>query len=164
MSKRKRRHRKERNTASENNNIFNNNPFGINPNQLMGLLGGNFDFNQIGNLLSSMNGDGMNLNNFNLNTNHANRNQFDFMNNFPLGNFNNNGVDESAQNNTNVNELEDEEDLEDDDTIMEEDEEDEFIEEDENIQMLIAIKSIVDSKKANFIERIIEEYSKGTFK
>lgn len=164
MSKRKRRHRKESNTATENNNIFNNNPFGINPNQLMGLLGGNFDFNQIGNLLSSMNSDGMNLNNFNLNTNQASRNQFDFMNNFPLGNFNNNGVDENIKKNANVNELEDEEDLEDDDTIIEEDEDDEFIEEDENIQMLIAIKSIVDSKKANFIERIIEEYSKGTFK
>ena len=30
--------------------------------------------------------------------------------------------------------------------------------------MLIAIKSIVDSKKALFLERVIEEYNKGSFK
>lgn len=158
MSKRKRRHKRENNII-ENNNPFNNNPFGINPNQLMGLLGGNFDFNQIGNLLSSMGNEGLNLSNFNLNNNQGNKNQFDFMNNFPLGNLNsNNIVEENIANDEKINITDDD----DDDEIIEED--DEFIEEDENIQMLIAIKSIVDSKKANFIERIIEEYSKGTFK
>lgn len=162
MSKRRRRHKRESNASSENNNMFNNNPFGINPNQLMGLLGGNFDFNQIGNLLSSMNSDGMNLNNFNLNSNQGNKNQFDFMNNFPLNNFNN-SVAEDIKENENINSIEDEDD-DDEDILIEDEEDDEFIEEDENIQMLIAIKSIVDSKKANFIERIIEEYSKGTFK
>lgn len=157
MSKRKRRHKRENNII-ENNNPFNNNPFGINPNQLMGLLGGNFDFNQIGNLLSSMGNEGLNLSNFNLNNNQGNKNQFDFMNNFPLGNLNsNNIVEEKIINDEKINITDDEEE-----EIIEED--DEFIEEDENIQMLIAIKSIVDSKKANFIERIIEEYSKGTFK
>ena len=159
MSKRKRRHKRENNII-ENNNPFNNNPFGINPNQLMGLLGGNFDFNQIGNLLSSMGNEGLNLSNFNLNNNQGNKNQFDFMNNFPLGNLNsNNIVEENIANDEKINITDDDDD---DDEIIEED--DEFIEEDENIQMLIAIKSIVDSKKANFIERIIEEYSKGTFK
>lgn len=162
MSKRKRRHRRESNTANENSNLFNNNPFGINPNQLMGLLGGNFDFNQIGNLLSSMSNEGMNLNNFNLNNSNSNKGQFDFMNNFPLGNFNtSNEANENIKKSEDSDEIE-EENEDEDEEIIEDD--DEFIEEDENIQMLIAIKSIVDSKKANFIERIIEEYSKGTFK
>ena len=48
------------------------------------------------------------------------------------------------------------------DTYLEEDEE--FFEEDENVQMLIAIKSIVDPKKAIFLDRVIEAYNKGFFK
>ena len=42
-----------------------NNPFGINTSQLMGMLG-NIDMGQIGNILSSMNKDGFDLNNLNM--------------------------------------------------------------------------------------------------
>lgn len=48
--------------AKSSNNI-NNNPFGIDPMQLIGLLGGNFDMNNMGNMLASMNTNGFNLNN-----------------------------------------------------------------------------------------------------
>ena len=169
MSKKKRRRqRSEREVRDNTNNFLNNAPFGINPNQLMSLLGGNIDFNQIGNMLSSMNNDGLDLNNFNLNKNiqneQINRNEFDIksiqgiMNNLGIPNLNNmntfnSKIDEESEEDD-INELE----------IDSDEEEEEFLEEDENIQMLIAIKSIVDNKKANFIDRIIEEYSKGTFK
>ena len=36
-----------------------------------------------------------------------------------------------------------------------------IMEEDENIQMLISIKSIVDDRKADFIDKVIEAYKKG---
>lgn len=48
--------------AKSSNNI-NNNPFGIDPMQLIGLLGGNFDMNNMGNMLASMNTNGFDLNN-----------------------------------------------------------------------------------------------------
>lgn len=53
------------NKSGKSSSGLNNNPFGINPSQLMGMLG-NIDMGQIGNLLSSMNKDGFDLNNLNL--------------------------------------------------------------------------------------------------
>ncbi|MFQ6999882.1 MAG: hypothetical protein ACLRRH_00775 [Clostridium sp.] len=50
-----------------------NNPFGINPQQLLNMFGGNMDMNKLGNILSSMNREGFNINsqmnngNFNMN-------------------------------------------------------------------------------------------------
>ena len=41
---------------------------------------------------------------------------------------------------------------------------DDLLDDDENIQMLIAIKSIVDSRKANFIDKVIEAYNNGHFR
>ena len=40
----------------------------------------------------------------------------------------------------------------------------EFLEEDENVQMLVAIKSIVDYKKAVFLDKVIDAYNSGLFK
>ena len=62
MFKRKRRRRDDRVNNQSSNDFGNNMPFGINPSQLMNLFGGNIDFNQIGNMLSSMKIDGLDLN------------------------------------------------------------------------------------------------------
>ena len=63
----KHKHREQDPTINETNTNTNTNtnarniPFGIDPMQLMGLLGGNFDMNNMGNMLSSMNTNGFNL-------------------------------------------------------------------------------------------------------
>lgn len=173
MSKRKRRRREERRSSETSSNSGNNVPFGINPAQLMSLLGGNVDFNQIGNMLSSMKIDGLDLNNFNLNqgnNNQPNRTEFDFgplqgmMNNLGLGNINmqggNSDIFNSKDNNAHTENIE----KEDFNEEVNQENEEEFLEEDENIQMLIAIKSIVDYKKATFLDKVIEAYNKGYFK
>ncbi|MDV4150926.1 hypothetical protein R0131_08765 [Clostridium sp. AL.422] len=174
MSKRKRRRREERVSNQASNNLGNNMPFGINPNQLMNLLGGNVDLNQIGNMLSAMKNDGIDLNNFNLNqgsNNQSNPMGFDFgplqgmMNNMGFGGFNipnnNSGTSSFENNNTHIEKLDNDDN---DNQEIKEDETEEFLEEDENIQMLIAIKSIVDPKKAIFLEKVIDAYNKGHFK
>ncbi|WP_066895369.1 hypothetical protein [Clostridium nigeriense] len=172
MSKRKRRRREE----FRREDINNATPFGINPAQLMSLLGNNMDFNQIGNMLSSMKIDGLDLNNFNLNpknNNETNRSGFDlgplqgFMNGLGLGgsNLSNNNSNVFGSMDNNQKEFEVQEVNEEHKNNFEESfQEEDFLEEDENIQMLIAIKSIVDSKKAHFLDRVIEEYNKGNFK
>ncbi len=176
MSKRRRRRREERINTQSSNNLGNSMPFGINPTQLMNLFGSNIDLNQIGNILSSMKSDGVDLNNFNLNQGNNNQSGsmgFDFsplqsiMNNLGFGSFNvpsnNSSVLRYEENNSHTDDLdnmdskgEDEENK--DDTI------DDFLEDDENVQMLVAIKSIVDYKKAIFLDKVIEAYNKGLFK
>lgn len=46
------------------NNMYNN-PFGINPQQLLNMLGGNLDLNSLNNLITSMNKDGFDFNSMN---------------------------------------------------------------------------------------------------
>lgn len=74
MSKHKRRS-EDRNNEQQFNNT---NPYAINPQQqLMDIIGsiGNGDMTQIANLLSSLNGDGVNFNNLDINNNmNANNN------------------------------------------------------------------------------------------
>ena len=181
MSKRKRRRREERVNSQASSNLGSNIPFGINPAQLMNLLGGNVDLNQIGNMLSSMRNDGIDLNNYNLNqgnNNQSNPMGFDFgplqgfMNNLGGGGLNtdnnNSGIFGFQNNNSNIEKVDinqsDNQHEETKEDIVEEEKIEEFLEEDENIQMLIAIKSIVDSKKAIFLDKVIEAYNKGTFK
>ena len=176
MSKRRRRRREDRINSQSTSNQGNNNPFGINPTQLMNLLGSNIDFNQIGSMLSSMKTDGIDLNNFNLNqgsNNQSNSMGFDFtplqniMSNLGLGNFNlsNNGSSISSfENNTINTENLDSMENEDYSEEVKEDMVDEFLEDDENVQMLVAIKSIVDYKKAVFLDKVIDAYNKGFFK
>lgn len=204
MSKKRRRHRREREDIADVQGEFNNNlPFGINPNQLLSLLGENFDLNNLGNMMSSMKDNGVNLNNFNPNsavqdqqgnnssnlnngnnTNNVNNmnsgNGYDFgglqgiinalgMNGFnqPNVNFNNTfNEDNTGINDEVMGEIDKEEegDFKDrgDEEYLEEGElNNNIMEEDENIQMLISIKSIVDDRKADFIERVIEAYKKG---
>ncbi len=65
----KHKHREQGQTSSDTSSNINDNarnaPFGIDPMQLMGLLGGNFDMNNMGNMLASMNTNGFNLGNLN---------------------------------------------------------------------------------------------------
>ena len=107
MAKHKRREQEPTINESRNNNMMNenNNPFGIDPMQLLGLLGGNFDMRNMSNMLASMNTNGFNLNNLgplaqmaglNLDNNFNNTN-----NNF--NNLNNNLNNNSNRNNVNSN-------------------------------------------------------------
>jgi hypothetical protein len=178
MSKKKNRHKGERINNENSSNRINNAPFGINPAQLMSMLGGNIDMGQIGNMLSSMKMDGLDLNNFNLGqlgnnapnkgSSTSNRIGFDLgslqgmMNNLGMGGFNLGNNNSQNLNFTNLN-------SENDNNLNIANEEnnnstDESIYYDENIQMLVAIKSIVDSKKAIFLDKVIEAYNNGYFK
>lgn len=204
MSKKRRRHRREREDIDDVQGELNNNlPFGINPNQLLSLLGENFDLNNLGNMMSSMKGNGVNLNNFNQNSasqdqqvnnssslnngnntnnmnNTNNGNGYDFgglqgiinalgMNGFneANSNFNNTFNEDNTRINDEVmNEIdkEEERDIKDrgDEEYLEDGEiSNNIMDEDENIQMLISIKSIVDDRKNDFIDRVIEAYKKG---
>ena len=74
MSKKRRRHRREReDIAGVQCELNNNLPFGINPNQLLSLLGENFDLNNFGNVMSSMKNNGVDLNSFNSNSSGLNQ-------------------------------------------------------------------------------------------
>lgn len=176
MSKRRRRRREDRINSQSSSDLRNNIPFGINPTQLMNLLGSNIDFNQIGSILSSMKTDGIDLNNFNLdqgNSKQSNSMGFDFtplqniMSNLGLGNFNlyNNESNISNFENNKIN-TENLDNIENEnyDEEIKEDIGNEFLEEDENVQMLVAIKSIVDYKKAVFLDKVIDAYNSGLFK
>lgn len=65
----KHRHKEQESSVNDKNknlnnmNNINNNPFGIDPVQLMNLLGGNFDMRNMTNMLASMNTNGFNLGN-----------------------------------------------------------------------------------------------------
>lgn len=119
MAKHRRREQEPSVNENMNRNMMNanNNPFGIDPMQLLGLLGGNFDMRNMNNMLASMNTNGFNLNNLgplaqmaglnldnnfaNLNNNNLNRNNNLNMNNNP--NMNSDMQNMSA-NNMNKNE------------------------------------------------------------
>ncbi|GAB6169439.1 hypothetical protein JCM1393_18990 [Clostridium carnis] len=175
MSKKKHRRKGEQggyDNQQNKSNINQNNPFGINPAQIMSLLGGNMDMGQIGNVLSSMSKEGFDLSNLNLGPlqgfmqgnqgNNRNQGGFDLgalqnmmsglglgggmdLNNIDMNNLKN-MMGSNNSYNDNKDELFNEEEV------------------DENIQLLIAIKSIVDPKRANFLDRVIEAYREGTFK
>lgn len=176
MSKRRRRRREDRINSQSSSNSGNNIPFGINPTQLMNLLGSNIDLNQIGSMLSSMKTDGVDLNNFSLNQNTNNQaNPMGFnvsplqniISGLGLENFNvsNNGANMYGyENNISHNGNLDSTDTENNDEESKEEIKEEFLEEDENVQMLVAIKSIVDYNKAIFLDKVIDAYNKGLFK
>lgn len=159
MSKRRHRSRpqqEEQNNMGQNNMNQNNNPFGINPTQLLSMLGGNFDMGGLNNMLSSMNMDGFDLGNLNLGNlqnmfsgmpgMQGNNQQMGNINLGNLGNlndfsggFNQDGFNAGGFNNGG------------------------FTGEDENIQMLMAIKAIVDPRRASFIDKVIQKYNEGMF-
>ncbi|WP_297629835.1 hypothetical protein [uncultured Clostridium sp.] len=94
-SKKKHRNRNDEMFYNEN---MNNNPFGIDPNALMSMLG-NIDQNKLNNIMSSLNQNGINMDNLNFdsNNNDGNRN-----NNFSENNEfdeNNNQMNNNQMNN-----------------------------------------------------------------
>jgi len=138
----KRRHRNSRRDANNDNannrQQFSNNPFGINPAQLLSMFG-NIDMNQINNMLQSLNTDGFDFNNLNLGP----------LQNMMSGNGHVQGKQErqasgrtpEKSKNHKIN----------------------IGNDDENIQMLMAIRSIVSEDKALFIDKIINLYNEGAF-
>lgn len=194
MSKKKRRRKGDTSKIEPSNN--NALPFGINPSQLMNMLGGNFDMGQIGNMLSNMKTDGLDLNNFNV-AQGGNKNQQtqagmnmgsgNMMNNMQggmggvdlglfqnmmnnlgintgMGNNQNNNFDNNfnGNKNSNINSKKSNKKYDSDLNITNENNIDGYVD-DENIQMLEAIKKIVDVDKIEFIERIINAYNSGKF-
>lgn len=138
----KRRHRNSRkessNDSANNRQQFNNNPFGINPAQLLSMFG-NIDMNQINSMLQSMNTEGFDLNNLNLG---------------PLQNMMSGTGNVPGRQGREANSRTSESDKE---------HKRNRVSNDENIQMLIAIKSIVSDEKAIFIDKIIKLYNEGAF-
>ncbi|MGL5084760.1 MAG: hypothetical protein ACRC68_03440 [Clostridium sp.] len=167
------------------------NPFGINPSQLMGMLG-NIDIAQIGNIISSMNKDGFDLNNLNLgaiqnmmpgsNQNGINQNNQELN---PMQKMMANmGVNENqgmaslqniissmgnsqlGQNNMKHKKSGDirpsnENEHKTKKTLSTEVKTETLL--DENIEMLISLRKIVNDDKAKFIDKIIELYNNGVF-
>lgn len=166
---RKHRHKKERIESSSKKNTQtqqNKAPFGINPMQIMNMLGGNMDMGQLGNMISSLKMDGLDLNNVNLGTNNSTpNNNVNPMNDFGLGSLENmmKNLGMGNQVNQNVN-LEKEKDrasnlnIENENLFGFEDSDD------ENIRLLESIKNIIDPSKIAFIDKIIEAYENGSIK
>jgi hypothetical protein len=166
----KHKHREQSARVNETNNNNNKNiPFGIDPMQLMGLLGGNFDINNMGNMLSSMNTNGFNLGNLGsiakmMGINLDNNLMQGTMGNQNSG-FNKNlhtDINHSKQyNNMNaksaVNQSVDK-------NIKKDISDKELKDNDENLQFLIALRNYVHPDRVQFIEKIIEAYRNGEFK
>lgn len=157
MSKHRHRDRLRNNENHyyNNNNRYgpiNNNPFGISPNQLLNLLGGNFNMNNLSNILSSMNRDGFDLNSLNNTMN----NNFNTSNDTNVNFSDNNDNKESDENNINDNLSNMEESVE--------EKVNSIYTEDENLLLLLSLKNIVDPKKFEFIDKIISLYKNGKIK
>lgn len=173
------RHRKK-NKENEGRNNFNmngrnpmmNNPFGIDPKQLLGMLGGNIDMGRLNNMLSSMNIDGFDFNSFaqmaNMNNINSNMNNMasginsNMNNNFSnsMGYNNNQGINSFDSNNQKDTKEEGvlEEVVEDKERRIESTFNNNI---DENIQFLNSIKNIVNPNKIEFIDEIIKAYREG---
>ena len=132
------------NNMNNNRATYNNGPFGINPNQLLSSMFGNIDMNQINSLLQSMSTQG-----------------FDFMGN-PMssdGNINNNSNNQTNQRSKEKGKINsNDENLNKNMNLDINDERN-----DENIQMLRAIRTIVNGERGKFIDKIITMYNDGIF-
>ncbi|MBZ9692515.1 hypothetical protein FC959_02625 [Clostridium botulinum] len=189
MAKHKRKEKQpvDNNVGSNNVRNNNNNPFGIDPTQLMGMLGGNFDINS---LLASMNIDGLNLANLaplanmagiNLgnfgNTNQRNMNNMNNMN--PMnGNDNINTMNDITNDFTDTSSdfMNDFMNTPNDINFQEKNisekkskksnshRKKEIEEEDSNLDMLISLRGFVHPEKVDFIDKIIDLYKNGAFK
>lgn len=141
------------NNASNNMNnrqTYNNGPFGINPNQLLSSMFGNIDMNQISSLLQSMNTQGFDFNNLNLG------NLMGAMN--PMGSSMNQNSNVMNFNKESNNDEEETSEVVNDDIL-----DGKVDRNDENIQMLKAIRSIVNGERGAFIDKIILMYNDGVF-
>ena len=166
MSSKKKRKKREDEVKKVSN--VNKSPLGINPMQLISMLGGNMDMGQIGNMLSSLNMDGLDLNNVNLGGNNQNNN-FNPMNDFGLGSLQNMmknlGVNNNQNNINSANVNSGKSTRKDNKKLNIEDKDIfSFEDSDENLRLLEYIKNIVDPSKIDFIEKIIEAYEEGLIK
>ena len=166
----KHKHKEQSARVSETNNINNNKsiPFGIDPMQLMGLLGGNFDINNMGNMLSSMNTNGFNLGNLG---SIAKMMGINLDNNFLQGNMStqNNDFNKNAHTNINTNKpynmnTKTTANQSTDKNIKKDISEKELKDNDVNLGFLMALRSYVHPDRVKFIDKIIEAYKNGEFK
>lgn len=177
--------------SNKANGTLGDNPFGINPSQLMGMLG-NIDIAQIGSILSSMNKDGFDLNNLNLgaiqnmmpgvNSNGgAQKNQEynpikNMMSSMTMNDnqgmsalqdmISNMGNSQLSQNNVKHKNSVEVRKTNENDSKNKKHSNSEFKGEravDENIEMLMSIRKIVNNEKVKFIDKIIELYNNGAF-
>ena len=180
----KRKHREHDPTINETKSNTNSNtrsmPFGIDPMQLMGLFGGNFDVNNMGNMLSSMNTNGFNLGNLgnlgsiaqmmglNLDNNFLQGNTTNFGNDFSKnmhqsGSQNMNSYSSTANPNSSSSKSSETSNL---DKNNRKSTNNKNIKEDDdvNLNFLIALKSYVHPDRIKFIDKVIEAYKNGEFK
>jgi hypothetical protein len=163
------------NTGNNNRNI----PFGIDPMQLMGLLGGNFDMNNIGNMLASMNTNGFNLGNLN---SIAQMMGLNLDNNLFQGNINNSSNDNNKNmySNTNYNTSNMTQNVNHNMSNMTSKSTDNssvdknnkksvsstknIKENDVNLEFLMALRNHVHPDRIKLIDKIIEVYKRGELK
>ena len=167
----KHKHREQSARVSNTNNFNNNNkstPFGIDPMQLMGLLGGNLDINSMGSMLSSMNTNGFNLGNLG---SIAKMMGLNLDNNFLQGNMSNQNSDFNKNTHTNINQNKPYNNMNyknttnqsTDTNIKKDTNEKELKENDVNLKFLMALRSYVHPDRVKFIDKIIEAYRNGEF-
>ena len=148
---------------------INSNPFGINPQQLLSLLGSGFTMNGLGNILSTMNMEGFDLNSIsnnigmnNYNSNINKNNTRNINNSFQRNNeeikIDNESKNINEQVDKNINEDKYEEVREEDENL------EDYTQFDEDIELIISLKSIVDPRRIPFLDKIIDKYYKGEFK
>ncbi|MGL4991014.1 MAG: hypothetical protein ACRC57_07635 [Sarcina sp.] len=147
MSKKKHRDRKQENE----------NGFSINPQILELLKRSNIDISKISTLMAAMNQNGFDINNINsllqnnMANNYGNNSNNNYGNNFQNSNLDINKItnmlNNMDRNNIDINKF---------DKMQEGND---FT--DDNIEMLLTIKSVVNSKKAKFLDKVIEMYRDG---
>ncbi len=159
------------NTTNNSNTNNKNIPFGIDPMQLMGLLGGNFDMSNMGNMLSSMNTDGFNFGNLG---SLAQMMGLNLDNNFPQGNMNstNNDINKNMYSNVSRNmKSNPSNNTSSKNTVSSNIDKNNkkstnnknVNDNDENLDFLMALRSYAHPDRIQFIDKIIEAYKSGEF-
>lgn len=174
----KHKHREQDPIINDNTNTANNNmntrntPFGIDPMQLMGLLGGNFDMSNMGNMLSSMNTNGFDLGNLG---SIAQMMGINLDNNFLKGNTNtqNNDMNKNMYSNVNQNtkaysnnstSTKTNENSNTDKNSRKTANNRTVKDNDANLDFLMTLRSYVHPDRIKFLDKIIEAYKSGEFK
>ncbi|GEP62397.1 hypothetical protein CBE01nite_01650 [Clostridium beijerinckii] len=170
----KHKHREQDQTSNDTSSNINDNarntPFGIDPMQLMGLLGGNFDMNNMGNMLASMNTNGFNLGNLNsiaqmmglnLDNNLFQGNMSGSQSNVNNKNMYSNPKEYSSNTNPkNSENLNEDKGVKKNNVTTNRNIKDK----DANLEFLMAIRSYAHPDRIKFIDRIIEAYKNGELK
>ncbi|MGL5649936.1 MAG: hypothetical protein ACRDDY_19055 [Clostridium sp.] len=184
MGSRKKHRNKETNFYNEGQ-MMNNNPFGMDFNNLNSLFG-NIDQNQLMSMIQMLGQNGINMDNMN---SMLNNNQYNNMN-VPNNNFNNKMNDFENKGNTNIREERGNDKLDADvlinklmgnstgdfkaerESIYKKINEKENVkhsnieeieDDDPNIEMLLAMRKIVNKERVRFIDKIIQLYLSGNF-